>query len=144
MPRAGLSPRVVVDLALEVVDDGGPSGWADLGLSAVAHRAGVAVPSLYKHVDGLPARTHRSQGEQRSLALALRLAVHRHVEQVTGSTPVLLLDDVFSELDPDRSAALLGSLPAVQTLLTSAAGLPPGTHPEQIVDVRDGELVPRR
>lgn len=55
MPRAGLSPRAVVDIALDVIDDGGPSGWADLGLSAVAHRAGVAVPSLYKHVDGLPA-----------------------------------------------------------------------------------------
>lgn len=55
MPRAGLSPQAVVDLALGVVDDGGPSGWADLALSTVAHRAGVAVPSLYKHVDGLPA-----------------------------------------------------------------------------------------
>ena len=55
MPRAGLTPQAVVDLALEVVDDGGASGWANLGLSAVAQRAGVAVPSLYKHVDGLPA-----------------------------------------------------------------------------------------
>ncbi len=55
MPRAGLSPQSVVDLALAVVDEGGPSGFAELGLSAVAHRAGVAVPSLYKHVDGLPA-----------------------------------------------------------------------------------------
>jgi DNA replication and repair protein RecF len=91
-------------------------------------------------IDGLPARTHRSQGEQRSLALALRLAIHRHVEQSTGSTPVLLLDDVFSELDESRSAALLASLPAVQTLLTSAAGLPPGTRPEQIVDVSDGRV----
>ncbi len=54
MPRAGLTPQAVVDLALAVVDEGGPSGWADLGLSAVAHRAGVAVPSLYKHVNGLP------------------------------------------------------------------------------------------
>ncbi|MCL2091509.1 MAG: TetR/AcrR family transcriptional regulator [Micrococcales bacterium] len=55
MPRAGLSPQAVLDLALDVVDAGGPTGWADLGLSAVAHRAGVAVPSLYKHVAGLPA-----------------------------------------------------------------------------------------
>lgn len=55
MPRAGLGPEAVVDLALAVVDDGGPSGYADLTLSAVAARAGVAVPSLYKHVDGLPA-----------------------------------------------------------------------------------------
>ena len=37
-----------------VVDDGGPTGYADLTLAAVAARAGVAVPSLYKHVDGLP------------------------------------------------------------------------------------------
>lgn len=55
MPRAGLNPQVVLDLALEVVDAGGPTGWTDLGLSAVAKRAGVAVPSLYKHVAGLPA-----------------------------------------------------------------------------------------
>lgn len=55
MPRAGLSPQAVTDLALAVVDEGGPSGWADLSLAAVAQRAGVAVPSLYKHVGGLPA-----------------------------------------------------------------------------------------
>ena len=72
-----------------------------------------------------PARTHASQGEQRSLALALRLAAHRVVTDDTGAPPVLLLDDVFSELDPDRSAALLANLPVGQTLLTSASGLPP-------------------
>lgn len=55
MPRAGLSPDAVVDLALAVVDDGGPRGYEDLTLAAVAARAGVAVPSLYKHVAGLPA-----------------------------------------------------------------------------------------
>lgn len=54
MPRAGLSRRAVVDLALAVVDDGGPDGFAELTLAAVAGRAGVAVPSLYKHVGGLP------------------------------------------------------------------------------------------
>lgn len=54
MARAGLNRQVVVDLALAVVDDAGPRGFADLTLSAVAARAGVAVPSLYKHVAGLP------------------------------------------------------------------------------------------
>lgn len=54
MPRAGLDRSAVVDLALAVVDDGGTTGFADLTLSAVAARAGVAVPSLYKHVPGLP------------------------------------------------------------------------------------------
>lgn len=52
MPRAGLSRAAVVELAVEVLDD---AGWDGLTLAAVAQRAGVAVPSLYKHVAGLPA-----------------------------------------------------------------------------------------
>jgi AcrR family transcriptional regulator len=55
VPRAGLDRAAVVTIALAVVDDGGPTGFADLTLAAVAARAGVAVPSLYKHVPGLPA-----------------------------------------------------------------------------------------
>ena len=51
----------------------------------------------------MPARTHASQGEQRTLALALRLGAHRLVAERTGSTPVLVLDDVLSELDPGRA-----------------------------------------
>lgn len=50
MPRAGLSRPAVVELALAVVDD---VGFDQLTLAAVAGRAGVAVPSLYKHVGGL-------------------------------------------------------------------------------------------
>lgn len=49
MPRAGLSRSAVVQIALTVVDET-RSGFADLTLAAVAARAGVAVPSLYKHV----------------------------------------------------------------------------------------------
>ena len=52
-------------------------------------------------------RTHASQGEQRSLVLALRLAGHELVTGQGGSAPILLLDDVFSELDAARSEALL-------------------------------------
>lgn len=51
MPRAGLSTTAVVDAALAVVDDG---GLGALTLAAVAQRTGVATPSLYKHVAGLP------------------------------------------------------------------------------------------
>jgi DNA replication and repair protein RecF len=91
-------------------------------------------------VAGLPARTHASQGEQRSLALALRLAAHDLVSTVTGSSPVLLLDDVFSELDPQRSDALVASLPPGQTLLTTAGALPSGVTPDQTLRVVNGEL----
>jgi DNA replication and repair protein RecF len=93
-------------------------------------------------VAGRPARTHASQGEQRTLALALRLAAHRVVTEETGTPPILLLDDVFSELDPDRSAALLAHLPAGQTLLTTAGGLPPAAAPDVLLRVRAGTVTP--
>lgn len=72
-------------------------------------------------LDGHDSRVHGSQGEQRTMALAIKLAAHRLIAEATGVPPVLLLDDVFSELDPERSAALAGALPAdTQTLVTSA------------------------
>jgi DNA replication and repair protein RecF len=86
-------------------------------------------------------RTHASQGEQRTLALALRLAAHRVVADVVGSEPVLLLDDVFSELDPHRSQALVACLPATQTLVTTAGAVPEGIAPEVRVAVEGGEVV---
>jgi AcrR family transcriptional regulator len=55
VPRAGLDRPTVGAIALAVVDGGGPTGFTDLTLAAVAARAGVAVPSLYKHVGGLHA-----------------------------------------------------------------------------------------
>jgi DNA replication and repair protein RecF len=90
---------------------------------------------------GLPARTHASQGEQRTLALAMRLAAHRLVAERTGSTPVLVLDDVLSELDPHRAAALLTNLPPGQVVITSALPLPPEAKPERIIVIESGTVV---
>ena len=100
------------------------------------HRDDLAVT-----IGGLPSRTHASQGEQRSLALAFRLAGHQVVADATGTSPVLLLDDVFSELDPDRSEALLASLPPGQALLTTAGALPAQAHPDLVVRIEDGKLL---
>jgi DNA replication and repair protein RecF len=72
-------------------------------------------------LDGHDARVHASQGEQRSLALAARLASHRMVSDAMGEPPLLLLDDVFSELDAHRAKALARALPGdTQTMITSA------------------------
>ena len=90
-------------------------------------------------LDGLPARTHASQGEQRSIALALRLAQHRHLAAAGGSEPLILLDDVFSELDEGRAQRLVACLPAAQTVITSATGhVPPGIEGHSQVQIRDG------
>src|SRR5262249_26396247 len=90
-------------------------------------------------VRGLDARTHASQGEQRTLALALRLGGHRLCTEVTGSTPVLLLDDVFSELDASRSNALVAQLVSGQTLLTSTSNnVPAGVRAEHELYVDAG------
>jgi len=88
-------------------------------------------------LDGRDARRQASQGEQRSLALALRLAGHELVRQQRGLDPLLLLDDVFSELDPSRSDRLLQLLPAGQTLVTTASPLPSGMNPAAIVDLSE-------
>ena len=92
-------------------------------------------------IGGLPARTHASQGEQRTMALALRLAAHRLVADRVGSTPVLVLDDVLSELDPARSAALLRNLPGGQVVLTTAGALPEAAHPDVVLRIAEGAVV---
>ncbi len=89
-------------------------------------------------LSGLPARSHASQGEQRSLALALQLAAHQLATERLGSAPVLLLDDVFSELDPARSAALLAGLPPGQVLLTTALPAPPEVAADRVYRVAAG------
>ena len=86
-------------------------------------------------IEGRPSRTHASQGEQRTLSLALRLAAHRLLTDRLGEPPLLLLDDVFSELDPQRSDALVRHLPPGQALLATAGFVPPAAEVESILRV---------
>jgi len=107
------------------------------GVSTVGpHRDELAIS-----LNGLPARTHASQGEQRTLALAMRLAAHRLVAERTDATPVLVLDDVLSELDPGRATALLQHLPDGQIVITTASPLPPAANPERIIEISAGTVV---
>lgn len=71
-------------------------------------------------LDGRPTRTHASQGEQRTTALALRVGAHRLIEDVRDTAPILLLDDVFSELDHDRARRVLSLIPSGQVFVTTA------------------------
>lgn len=92
-------------------------------------------------INAMPARTHASQGEQRTLALALRLATHRLVCDVVDDVPVLVLDDVLSELDEGRATALLNSLPEGQVVITTAGALPPEAHPDLVLRIDGGKIV---
>jgi DNA replication and repair protein RecF len=71
-------------------------------------------------VGGRSARDFASQGQQRSVALAWKLAEVRAVEEIAGAEPVLLLDDVMSELDEARRTALTAFVGgSVQTVVTT-------------------------
>jgi DNA replication and repair protein RecF len=108
-----LRERLVADRAREV----------ERGLTLSGpHRDDLALA-----LRGLPARTHASHGEAWSLALALRLGSHQLLTE-EGEEPVLLLDDVFAELDRQRRDRVAeAALAAEQTVVTAAVAeeLPP-------------------
>ncbi|MDO5737888.1 MAG: DNA replication/repair protein RecF [Eubacteriales bacterium] len=75
---------------------------------------------LELELNGLPAKNYASQGQQRSLALALRIAELKLIAERTGEKPVLLLDDVLSELDDKRRQALFEAIQSEQVFLSCA------------------------
>ena len=71
-------------------------------------------------IDDTPARYYGSQGQQRTLVLALKLAELKLIEEIIGEPPLLLLDDVLAELDPHRQNQLLETIgDRFQTLITT-------------------------
>lgn len=123
-------------------------GLADALRNARAEDVRRGVTSVGPHrddivlsINAMPARSHASQGETRTLALAIRLGLHRLITDEVGEAPLLVLDDVLSELDPVRCYALLESLPPGQTLITSAGVLPGEARCDRIVTVSAGRIV---
>jgi DNA replication and repair protein RecF len=82
-------------------------------------------------LDGQDARSFASQGQQRTAVVSLKLAEAALIESRTGERPVLLLDDVLSELDGDRRAALLGEVGSGgQVIITSVEA---GPFPPELI-----------
>lgn len=69
-------------------------------------------------VNGIDIRKYGSQGQQRTAALSLKLSEIEIVKKITGHIPVLLLDDVLSELDSNRQNYLLSTIGSIQTIIT--------------------------
>ena len=84
------------------------------------HFTGVGVhrDDLEILVNGISARSYGSQGQQRSCAIALKIGEAMLIKGVTGENPVILLDDVMSELDPGRQDYLLNRIQGFQVFIT--------------------------
>ncbi len=82
-------------------------------------------------VNGRLAHTTMSRGQLRGLVISLKVAAYGYIKQLTGQDPLLLFDEVLSELDPGRQKNLLRHLPATQTILTCTA------IPEEIKNKED-------
>lgn len=81
-------------------------------------------------LDGAPARDYASNGEMWTIALALRMALFRVLDRMPGGSPILILDDVFSQLDATRRARIVDFAASCdQAIITVAA---PGDVPEGI------------
>lgn len=140
-PIPTLSPEQVQALFLQEIQAKAAAELA-LGSSLVGpHRDDVDMS-----INDTAARAYGSQGQQRTLVLALKLAELELIEQVIGEPPLLLLDDVLAELDLHRQNQLLDAIQnRVQTLVTT-------THlgsfdarwlsAAQIFQVQGGQLSP--
>ncbi len=84
------------------------------------HFTGVGIhrDDLDIAVNGISARLYGSQGQQRSCAIALKIGEAMLLKGVTGENPVILLDDVMSELDPGRQDYLLNRIQGFQVFIT--------------------------
>ena len=105
---------------------GGPDFAAALAESAGEERrlrqtvVGPHRDDIALELDGAAAASFASEGQQRTLSLALRLAQADLIRARRGAPPIYLLDDIFGELDPDRRRRLLAALPAdSQRILTT-------------------------
>lgn len=84
---------------------------------------GIHRDDLITKLNNLPSREFGSQGQQRSIALILKLAQAYILLEETDDAPVILLDDVLSELDENRQKFILSSIKEMQVIITSCNDL---------------------
>ncbi len=102
--------------------------------------AGPHLRDLAVSVDGIDLRAYGSQGEQRLTVLALILAEANELTRSRTEPPLLLLDDVFSELDEGRMQTLVKWLPQNGQTLVTATSKPAEVNVDQHLSARPGEI----
>ena len=149
---SGCRPSEGEDLVLEYRSAAGDND--DLTAELLARRgeearrrqtvAGPHRDDLVLTINGMPAAKFASEGQQRTLALALKLAQARLFVERGGEPPVLLIDDVFGELDPGRRNALMGARSKASQKLITTTHLDwledAGFSDVKVFQVRGGEV----
>ena len=95
------------------------------------------------YLNGKEARSFASQGQQRSLVMALKLAEFEFMKEILGEPPILLLDDIFSELDIKRQEKLLGFLNNKQVIITCTDRdhVEKIKFPSKLFRIKNGEIL---
>ena len=99
---------------------------------------GIHKDDLIIKLDGKNARNFASQGQQRSLALGLKLSEAAISASNTGESPVLLLDDVFSELDAERRSYLCERMKRGQVIMTACSDVDLKNENVNVIEVKNG------
>lgn len=102
---------------------------------------GPHLDDMIIHINQKDARRFASQGQQRSAAIALKLSQIKIIYQQTGDYPVVLLDDIFSELDEKRSKGILHLLKESQTFITCTEDLTLENKElsKQLIEIKSGK-----
>ena len=120
-----------VDLMLETYLDK-LKLYMEREISAGHTLVGVHRDDISFYIDGKPSKEYASQGQIRSIAIALRLAQAKMFEEKWGEAPVIILDDVLSELDEERRGFILSHIVNSQVFIT-------GCNKNDFVQLKNGK-----
>ncbi len=103
---------------------------------------GVHKDDLIFNINNINARDFGSQGQQRTVCLSLKMAEVKIIKEKTGYNPILILDDVLSELDRSRQLYILSSIKDIQTIISSTGidDIKENVKNVKFFNVKNGEL----
>lgn len=108
-------------------------------------RAGYTLCGIHRDdvitaINGLSTREFGSQGQQRSAALVMKLAQAKIIKDQTGEAPIMLLDDVLSELDAERQGFVLENIDGMQVMITCCDSRVLGNVKGKVFSVKRGRI----
>lgn len=118
----------------------------DVESAEVARKAALAGPhrdDLALDLNGVPLASFGSQGQQRTAVLALKVGEYSVMRESSGEAPLLLLDDVLSELDAERATAFMAGVGDYEQAFITTAHLPASLPASRIFEIADAAVMER-